>query len=155
MKPQTIKKISLTITLILFLCCGNRNTSQNTIINTEKENNDIYQFNKPQFFNNSEFEEFYTEFISDSMFQKKHLAFPLGGAVFECDAEILHTKDNWIFFDDDIRNFNKEIDSIEMHQDVNKYELILIRKEIGTIYDIVFEKKCDSWFLTYCLINAC
>jgi hypothetical protein len=153
---QLINKVLLMITLSLYIgACDNVSDNQRTKETAQTKHDSIKEISKTQFFSDSEFEIFYAKFISDSVFQRKHLVFPLEGGVFECDTTIVHSEDNWIFFTGDIRIYNHELDSIELHQNVNEYELILIRKEIGTIYDIIFKKRQDSWYLTYCLINAC
>ena len=55
----------------------------------------------------------------------------------------------------DIRKYDKSLDRIKLKEGKSQYRLILIRKEVGMLYELRFKKVEDTWYLVYCFIDAC
>jgi len=126
-------------------------------MNDLEANRDLNQIPK-------EFTEFYTLFITDSIFQLDHIAIDnFIGALGQCDTTVRYGKLNWEyedwdftkFFDD--QNNTDEIDGWDntfyFSEDRFYYQFRL--KEIGWIYKAGFEKRKDKWQLTLYYVNAC
>jgi len=99
---------------------------------------------------------FYGRFISDKEYQKKHIRFPILAAVGECDTTIILGKVNWEIFSWDFRKeFYNPLDSNIIYLNKNKFYFKNIRKEIGELFRMGFEKTEGEWFMTLYLLNNC
>ena len=104
----------------------------------------------------AEFVEFYEKFISDSTFQQGHINFPITAVVVECDSTIVLTRENWKKFTWDIRkDFYAPNDSNSIYLDKDRFYYENIRKEIGLLFQIGFEKINGKWWLTFYIANTC
>lgn len=145
-KIETFKTIYMKLIYLILILSAYACTNV-----VKRENNNALQ--EPS----SEFDIFYSKFITDSVFQIKHIKFPLGGMIAKCDTSIRFLEhSNWIFFSDDIRKEESdELNKIKKIQTPNSYHFSCIREEVGLITEIRFEKKGEDWFLVYLFVNAC
>jgi len=103
-----------------------------------------------------DFNDFYSNFISDSMFQKVHIEFSILGAIGECDSTIILSDKNWEYLHLDFRtDFYNPLDSNTVSFNKSKILIENYRKEIGPIFQMGFEKKNGNWFLTLITIVVC
>lgn len=103
-----------------------------------------------------DFIEFYERFISDSNFQKEHIKFPILAVIGECDSTILLDSKNWEIDKWDFReNFYDPQDSNLIYQNESKFYFKNIRKDVGKIFEIGFEKHDGIWYLTLYDVNVC
>lgn len=110
------------------------------------------------------FNEFYTKFITDSLFQKQHIAFEqFVGVIGQCDTTIRLNNANWIFTDWNFTEFFKNDNNTEnidgwdntFFYSSSKFYYQFRLKEVGWIYKTGFEKIGDNWQLTLYYVNAC
>lgn len=110
-----------------------------------------------------DFNLFYDEFIQDSVIQKDHIDFSnLIGVYIECDTTIRVVESNWEYFDWDFRNFindpkntnSQEEWSIYYYFDKDKFYFKIDLNEVGTIYEVGFEKE-PQWKMTLFTVNNC
>lgn len=103
-----------------------------------------------------DFNDFYSKFISDSIFQKEHIEFSILGAIGECDSTIILSDKNWEYLHLDFRtDFYNPLDSNTVSLNKSKILIENYRKEIGPIFQMGFEKKNGNWFLTLITIDVC
>lgn len=145
MKPIVFLLISFVL-----ISCNNR---QKVNLTTESKGHKINS--NLDFFKNHDFEVFYSAFISDSLFQKQHIIFPLKDAIYECDTTITLTRENWAFDSHDMRDYDKSLDSIIIKQEEDMLNYSLTRKEVGKLYEMRFERIKGTWYLVYYFVNAC
>lgn len=111
-----------------------------------------------------DFLQFYNLFIEDSNYQKQHIDFSnLIGVYGECDTTIRITEDNWIVTDWnflDFFNVDNNTDAIQgwdnrfyFNSKIFYYQFDL--KEVGTIYEVGFEKNDESWEMTLYSVHSC
>ncbi|NVK65165.1 MAG: hypothetical protein HWE22_11290 [Flavobacteriales bacterium] len=112
----------------------------------------------------NDFLNFYNQFISDSSYQKEHIDFKnLIGVYGECETTIYINKRNWIISNWnflDFFNVDNNTDSIDgwdnrYYFDNKKFYYQFDLKEIGTIYQVGFEKISDKWKMTLYFVNNC
>ncbi len=103
-----------------------------------------------------DFNDFYSKFVSDSTFQKEHIEFSILGAIGECDSTIILSDMNWEYLHYDFRSgFYNPLDSNTVSYNTSKILIENYRKEIGLIFQMGFERKNGSWFLTLITIDNC
>jgi len=103
-----------------------------------------------------EFIEFYEKFISDSIFQKEHINFPILAVISECDSTIDLTNKNWKNYTWDFRkDFYNPNDSNLIYLNKDRFYFESTRKEVGLLFQIGFEKVNENWFLTFYIVNTC
>lgn len=103
-----------------------------------------------------DFNDFYSRFISDSIFQKEHIDFSILGAIVECDSTIILSHKNWKYIPADFRtDFYNPLDSNTVSLNKSKIFIENYRKEIGPFLQMGFEKINNIWFLTLIKINVC
>jgi hypothetical protein len=148
-----MKTVYLFLFIVLIACNSQSNSNKrfnkeiknvaknNTLCNTYNEKND--------------FELFYSKFISDSIFQKSHIKFPLKNAISECDTTITLTEKNWHFDSNDIRKYDKTIDRLIVKEGRNEFHFIIERIDVGILYKERFMKINNIWYLVYYFVNAC
>ena len=104
----------------------------------------------------ADFADFYNEFISDSIYQREHIQFPVLAAIGDCDTTIQLNESNWKNYNYDFRkDFYNPQDSNVIYQNESKFYYLNYRKEIGLLFRIGFEKRDGKWILTLYDVNAC
>ena len=104
----------------------------------------------------ADFSDFYNRFISDSIYQRNHIQFPVLAAIGECDTTIQLNDSNWENYNYDFRkDFYNPMDSNVIYQNESKFYYQNYRKEIGLLFRIGFEKRDGKWILTLFEVNAC
>lgn len=151
---EKIKAIMKPI-IILFMSFLLTSCNNGQKVNFSRNDKEIKNNSNIELFKNDDFSVFYSEFISDSLFQKEHIIFPLKDAVYECDSIVTLTKENWTFDSVDVRNYDKSLDNIIINQGKDKFKITLNRKEVGKLYEMIFKKIDGSWYLIYYFVNAC
>ncbi|MGD9492525.1 MAG: hypothetical protein AB7V36_04160 [Bacteroidales bacterium] len=104
---------------------------------------------------NQEFEKFYKQFLSDSVFQMQHIQFPLAGGVFECEQVIDWETEGLSMIKEDIRSFDPELDSLITGFSGTVCRFELVRKEVGTYTVMEFKKSGGVWKLVYYEVVTC
>lgn len=111
-----------------------------------------------------EFAQFYHTFITDSVFQRGHIAFDeLIGVMGACENTIRYNTENWEYTDWDFTQFFDEDNHTEnidgwknyLFFTTNRFYYEFRLKEHGIIYRSGFEKINGTWQLTLYYINAC
>lgn len=104
----------------------------------------------------TDFVDFYSKFISDSIYQREHIHFPVLAAIGECDTTIKLNESNWETYKYDFRkDFYNPLDSNIIYQNDSRFYYQNYRKEIGLLFRIGFEKRDGKWILTLFEVNAC
>lgn len=104
----------------------------------------------------AEFISFYEKFITDSVFQLKHIRFPLEGGIYECEETFNWVKSEWRFMNLDFRkDFYNELDNNTISYNNTSLIYKNYRKEIGLLSEMRFEKINDIWYLVFFQVNAC
>ncbi len=142
------KNIYFTLIILLLIACNGK-SRQNSA--TVLQSDSIAQIDDTT----DDFNAFYARFISDSVFQKQHIVFPLKDAIVECNSVVTLTAQNWIFDSHDIRIYDKASDTLSIKQTQTQCHFTLERKETGILYEMKFEKRPQGWYLVYYLVNAC
>jgi hypothetical protein len=100
-------------------------------------------------FNYPDFESFYLQFISDSLFQISRVKFPLRGLYQDYDNEVKWTKSKWPLLKWDIRKRENQDDSISLIQTNNRVFYGTYCLDCGFSFELEFNKFNEKWFLTY------
>lgn len=111
----------------------------------------------------TDFLEFYKQFITDSVFQSRHIAFKdLIGVMGECDTTIRYNEQNWEYTDWDFTKFfdGKNSDDVDgwdntYYYSNDRFYYQFRLEEVGWIYKTGFEKIDNKWQLTLYYVNAC
>ena len=107
---------------------------------------------------------FHKKFISDSIFQRRHIDFKtLIGVLGQCDTTIIYNTSNWVFTNWDfikafpIDNFTKSRTGYEnyFYTSPNKFYYEFRVKEVGLIRQTGFELINGDWMLTLYDISEC
>lgn len=101
-------------------------------------------------FESTEFESFYTKFISDSLFQISRIKFPIGGQIADYEGERNWEKNTWPMLK---WNLREEIintsDSLSIQQTDKKFFFGSYCLDCGFSFEMAFEKIKDEWYMTY------
>lgn len=100
-------------------------------------------------FVDTSFENFYTRFISDSVFQISNVYCPLEGNYVDYDKTIKWTKENWDFINWDFRDeINNAEDSVNIVQTEMEFFFGSYCIDCGFSFEMGFEKMDGNWKMT-------
>ena len=104
----------------------------------------------------SDFIIFYDQFISDSIFQVSCINENTISVIGECDTTIILNRSNWEMISWDFRDdfYNSDYENLLFIND-SKVLFRAIRKEIGDIVKLGFEKIDGKWMLVLYDLNVC
>ncbi len=105
----------------------------------------------------TDFMNFYERFNMDTVYQQKHLEFPLKGVCFSsCDSTTLWSKERWRHLKWDFRTLAENpMYDVVMAQSDTKFFFKCEIHDLGILYELGFVKISGSWKLVYCILNAC
>ena len=153
-----VKYFTLILTTIIIVSlhgCDLNHVAEKEFIHRTADIKIIDTLSVPQFkFQSIEFDLFYSNFIKDSIFQMKHIKFPLGGYYIDHQGKKPWDKSKWNLIKWDLRkDFYYPLDSNLLIEGKNfiKYENII--KEIGKIFELKFSKIEGEWYLEYYWMN--
>jgi len=100
-------------------------------------------------FTDTSFENFYTRFISDSVFQITNVHCPLEGNYSDYDKTKKWTKEEWSFIELDFRDaLNNSDDSLSIVQNDLEFFFGSYCRDCGFSFEMRFEKMDGSWKMT-------
>ena len=134
-KYLTLAGIGLCILILFATCKTIRPGTTNKSISTSAE----------------DFDEFYTKFHSDSLFQMSRIKFPLNGKSIDANGEKMWTMQNWEL----MRTRIFDVDTTEYKITYKKYPKQFTQKawleDSGFSSECKFELINKKWFLVYVL----
>lgn len=140
---QATLKFKIFLLLVLTSC---------QLKNTSKKQNEQSKINNDSFsFMYNDFKVFYNQFISDTIFQKSRIKFPLKGTYSDHSGDEKWKKQNWPYVNWHIESElkNNTEDSISIIQNKNSFFYGIYCLDCGFSFEMEFEKINGKWFLTY------
>lgn len=110
---------------------------------------EIPQYNDFKF-KSADFEVFYNNFISDSIFQISRIKFPIKGCYVDYEQNKKWNKETWPMIKWDLREeIKRSDDSLFIEQTDNRFFFGSYCRDCGFSFEMTFEKIREEWFLTY------
>lgn len=101
-------------------------------------------------FQSAEFDQFYSKFISDSLFQLSRVSFPIDGGFADYEGEKNWHKESWLMMKWDLRSeMNNSNDSCFVEQNDSSVFWGSYCRDCGFSVEVKFQKKSGKWFLVY------
>ena len=97
-----------------------------------------------------DFQEFYEQFISDSIFQMSHISFPIRGNYRDYQTEKGWEREGWPLIKWDLRTeLEVSLDSFAIHQSDTSFFYGSYCLDCGFSFEMAFEKVHSDWKMCY------
>jgi hypothetical protein len=112
----------LVFALSLAFSCSNAKKGEDDFSNTVRQADTLMAIEHKDSVRSEDFKEFYSKFLTDSIFQMSRIKFPLEGRNVEGDKITSWTIDNWVL----LKKSAYEVDTVEYKVEITESDILKI-----------------------------